>query len=155
MTPSPPPPPTRRPRATLWLLRLTLTIHAVCVLAQPILAGRYLDGDYDAIGAHGLNGSVLPASGMVVGAAALAFWFAGGAGWPLLAFAGLWLAEGLQIGMGYARILAIHLPLGVAIVVVALWLAAWSWLPGAAVPRRRLRPRESARRALDRVAADR
>ena len=59
--------PTRRPRGTLWLLRLSLAVHAVCLVVQPILAGRYLDGDYDAIGAHSLNGSLLPASGMVVG----------------------------------------------------------------------------------------
>ncbi|SHN05756.1 hypothetical protein [Cryptosporangium aurantiacum] len=150
-------PPIRRPRVTLWLLRLGLTVHALCVVAQPVLAGRFLDGDYDAISAHSLNGSVLPASGMLVGAVALAYLIAGGAVWPLLAFSALWLAEGFQIGAGYARVLAIHIPLGVAIVVAALGLTIWSWLPAAARPRRgrqwRMR-REPARAALDRVAAE-
>ncbi|EXG79124.1 hypothetical protein [Cryptosporangium arvum] len=135
-------------KTTLWLFRLSLTVHAVCVLAQPILAGLYLDGSYDALGAHSLNGSILPATGMVVGAAALAFWIAGGAGWPLLAYATLWLAEGFQIGVGYARVLAIHLPLGVTIVVLTVWLTVWVWLPRAA---RRRRRRTSARNALDRL----
>ncbi|MFG1920350.1 hypothetical protein [Cryptosporangium sp. NPDC048952] len=123
-------------KTTLWLFRLSLTVHALCVLAQPVFAGLYLDGSYDAIGVHSLNGSILPASGMVVGAAALAFWIAGGAGWPLLAYAVLWLAEGFQIGMGYARVLAVHIPLGVTIVVLTVWLTIWVWLPRAAVRRR-------------------
>ncbi|GAA0264455.1 hypothetical protein [Cryptosporangium japonicum] len=136
-------------KTTLWLFRLSLTVHAVCVLAQPILAGLYLDGSYDALGVHSLNGSILPATGMVVGAAGLAFWIAGGAGWPLLAYGVLWLAEGFQIGMGYARVLAVHLPLGVTIVALTIWLTVWSWLPRAS--RRRRRRRESPRSALDRV----
>lgn len=140
-------------KTTLWLLRLSLTIHTACVLAQPIFAGRYLDGNYDALGVHSLNGSILPASGMVVGAAALAFWIAGGAGRPVVVFACLWLAEGLQIGMGQSRVLAIHLPLGVAIVGVAVWLTVWVWRPRSVHPRRRL-PRlvGGPRAALDRIA---
>jgi len=149
-------PRTRRPRVTLWLFRLSLTLHTVCVVAQPILAGRYLDGDYDALSVHSLNGSILPASGMVVGAAALTYWLAGGVGWPLLAYAGLWLAEGFQIGMGYARLLSLHIPLGVTIVALALWLTVWVWLPRAARPRRRRSPPpESARAALDRLEVER
>jgi hypothetical protein len=38
-----------------------------------------------------------------------------GPGWPALASLALLLAEELQLGFGYARILALHVPLGVAI----------------------------------------
>jgi hypothetical protein len=44
----------------------------------------------------------------------------------------VFLAEGFQIGMGYSRQLHLHVPLGVAIVVAAVLLAAWVWTPSAA-----------------------
>ena len=40
-----------------------------------------------------------------------------------------------QIGMGYQRNLALHVPLGVAIVVATLSFAGWSWSRAAARPR--------------------
>jgi hypothetical protein len=44
----------------------------------------------------------------------------------------VFLAEGFQIGMGHSRQLDLHVPLGVAIVVAAVLLAAWVWTPSAA-----------------------
>jgi hypothetical protein len=67
------------------------------------------------------------------------YWLRGGAGWPLLALSGLWLVEGFQIGMGYALVMAVHIPLGVAVVGVAVWLAIWSWSPSSRRPRKSLR----------------
>lgn len=128
--------PARRPRATLWTLRFLLTGHLVAVLAQPVLAGRYLTGDVDAIKAHGLIGSLMALGAMVLIAGALAY-VVGGRGrlWVLPVMVLLFLAEGFQIGMGYSRQLHLHVPLGVAIVVAAVLLAAWVWTPSAARPR--------------------
>jgi hypothetical protein len=128
--------PTRRPRVSLWTLRFLLTGHLVAVLAQPVLAGRYLTGDVDAIKAHGLNGSLLALVAMSLMAGALAY-VVGGRGqlWVLPGTVLLFLAEGFQIGMGYSRQLQVHVPLGVAIVVTAVLLAAWVWTPSAARPR--------------------
>ena len=39
----------RRPRVTLQLLRITLVLHAVLVIAQPIAAGYFLAGNVDAM----------------------------------------------------------------------------------------------------------
>ena len=130
--------PTRRPRVSLWTLRFLLTGHLVAVLAQPVLAGRYLTGDVDAITVHGLVGSLLSLVAMALMAGALAYvLFGRGRLWVLPATVLLFLAEGLQIGAGYSRELAVHVPLGVAIVVVAVLLAAWAWTPSAARPRGR------------------
>lgn len=130
--------PTRRPRVSLWTLRLLLTGHLVAVLAQPVLAGRYLTGDVDAITVHGLLGSLLSLVAMALVAGALAYvLFGRGRLWVLPVTVLLFLAEGFQIGMGYSRELAVHVPLGVAIVVVAVLLAAWVWTPAAARPRGR------------------
>jgi hypothetical protein len=49
----------------------------------------------------------------------------------------LFLADGFQIAAGYARQLELHIPLGVAIVVTSVLLAAWAWSPSAARPRTR------------------
>ena len=120
------------PLITLWLLRLAITAHLVAVLAQPILAGRYLTGDVDAITAHGAVGTALAALDLLVIAAA-AVYMVGGRGtlWVLPAAVLLFLAVGLQIGMGYARQLGVHVPLGVVIVTASVLFAAWVWTPSA------------------------
>jgi hypothetical protein len=130
--------PARRPRISLWTLRVLLTGHLVAVLAQPVLAGRFLTGDVDAIGVHGLVGSLLPLIAMGLMASALAY-VVGGRGrlWVLPVTVLLFLADGFQIGVGYSRNLEVHVPLGVAIVVAAVLLAAWVWTPSAARPRSR------------------
>jgi hypothetical protein len=124
------------PRITLGLLRLVVTAHLVAVLAQPVLAGRYLTGDVDAITVHGAVGSALAALDLLVIAAA-ALYVVGGRGrmWVLPAAVLLFVAVGLQIGMGYARQLGVHVPLGVGIVTASVLLTAWVWTPSARRPR--------------------
>jgi hypothetical protein len=113
-----------------------ITTHLLMVLAQPVLAGMFLTGDVDAIAVHGLNGSLLALVAMVLIAAAVAYAVAArGRLWvPVLAVL-LFLADGFQIGMGYARELQLHIPLGVAIVTTSILVAAWVWSPFAARPR--------------------
>jgi hypothetical protein len=120
------------PLITLWSLRMAITAYLVAVLAQPILAGRYLTGDVDAITAHGAVGTSLAALDLLVIAAAVAY-VAGGRGplWVLPAAVLLFLAVGLQIGMGYARQLGLHVPLGVGIVTASVLFTAWVWTPSA------------------------
>jgi hypothetical protein len=140
--PPPPPPPghvaplgtppphavhRRTPRASAWALRVTLTLLALGCLAQPLLIGRYLDGDYGAVGEHGANGIFLLFLTMAAGVAAIVWWIAGGHPLPLVALVGLWFVMGFQVGMGYSRNLSIHIPLGVAIVTTAVVAAGWSW----------------------------
>jgi len=126
----------RRPRATLWLLRILLTVHVLAVLCQPLLAGLFLSGDVDAIGVHGLVGSSLAAVGLLLIGAALLYVLGGrGRLWIVPVMVGLFVAEVLQIGFGFARQLTLHIPLGVVIVTGSILLAAWAWTPWAARPR--------------------
>ncbi|WP_214370326.1 hypothetical protein [Pseudonocardia sp. H11422] len=135
--PAPPAPPEsparlRRPRVSLWLLRSLVTVHLLAVLAQPLLAGLFLAGDVDAIGVHAAIGSLLAALSLVVIGATLVYTLAGrGRPWVLPVAVVIFLAEGLQIGMGFARTLQVHVPLGVTIVVAAVLLAVWVWSPAA------------------------
>jgi hypothetical protein len=115
---------------------VVITVNLLAVLAQPVLAGLYLTGDVDAIGVHGLIGSLLAVVALVVVAVALAYVLAGrGRLWVLPAAVLLFLAVGFQIGAGYARQLELHVPLGVTIVVTSVLLAGWVWTPSAARPR--------------------
>jgi hypothetical protein len=125
----------RRPRLSLWSLRVVTTVHLVMVLAQPVLAGLFLTGDVDAITVHGTVGSVLAAVSLVQIGLTLAYVLRRGRLWVLPVVVALFLAVGLQIGLGFSRALQIHVPLGVAIVTASALLAVWVWTPAAARPR--------------------
>lgn len=119
----------------MWFLRVVATAHLVMVLAQPVLAGMFLTGDVDAIAMHSTIGSTLATVELVLIAATLAYVVRRGRLWVLPAAVLLFLAVGLQIGMGYSRALQVHIPLGVAIVTAAVLLTIWVWSPAAARPR--------------------
>ncbi|UYM07061.1 hypothetical protein [Solicola gregarius] len=127
-----PPPPRKGPKprgqaAFRWILVVVLGVHAALAFGQSILAGMYLSGSLDAMEVHGAIGSSLVAVTMLQGVASLLFLFPGGGPWwPLLAAVVLFFVEGLQIGMGYARTLGLHIPLGVAIIVVTIMMFVWS-----------------------------
>jgi hypothetical protein len=88
----------------------------VSVLAQAILAGLFLDGDDAWRDWHAINGMVPPLLALVPVVLAVLVWRPGrGAGWPAVASVGLLLAILLQIAMGEAGVLAVHVPLGMAI----------------------------------------
>ena len=124
--------PARGPLATAWLLRLALTLTALSAVAQPVLIGGYLDGGFDLLAWHAGNANLMLALVMLTGATALLYvWPGGGRPWPVLALGALWFAAGVQIGMGYLRVLAVHVPLGVTVVAAAVGLAVWSWTPSA------------------------
>lgn len=121
----------RRPVITLWLLRITVLIHAVVVLSQSITIGQYMTGVFSMMKLHGTLGSMLTVCTMIMGAAAVAYVIAGGRIWIIPALVLFFFLEGIQVGMGYAHTLSIHVPLGVLITVLALLLAIWVWMPSA------------------------
>lgn len=127
------PPDYRRPRGTLLALRIVAGPHAVLALLQPIFAGLYLTGDFDALHWHGLiNGHIVQLLGIIQLVVAICYVTIGrGRFVPLVAGVLIFLGEGMQVAMGYARELGIHIPLGVAIVAGQLLLALWAFGPHA------------------------
>ncbi|MGC4941030.1 hypothetical protein [Kribbella sp. DT2] len=116
------------PRVTLWILRITLLLHAVLVIAQPILAGYFLSGEADAIDIHGPIGSTLFMFAALQFVAAVLYWRPGrGRLWPALVTIGLFLAEITQMVFGYLQNFAVHVPLGTAIVVTVVLMTVWSF----------------------------
>ncbi len=117
-----------------WTLVVILGIHAAVAFNQSILAGLYLSGNLDAMELHGVLGSSLTVLIMLQGVVSLLFFFPGrGPWWPLLAAIVLFFVDGIQVGMGYARTLGLHIPLGVSIIVVTIAMFVWSlrWKPKA------------------------
>jgi hypothetical protein len=113
-----PPPPDQGPRASLQVLRVVAVLHSLAFLAQPVFAGGYLMGDVDSLGIHRINAGVVTGLDLAQLICAIVYFWAGrGRAWPIWAGLAIALAVEVQVGMGFERVLVVHLPLGVALTV--------------------------------------
>jgi hypothetical protein len=109
-------PPTGSRRGIAGALHLALRLLAVLVFAQAVFAGLFLDGNQAWRDWHATNGMLLiPLLALLQLVLAVLLWRSGGPGWIALASLALLLAIVLQNAMGQASQLAVHVPLGVAI----------------------------------------
>jgi hypothetical protein len=137
------PPADRRPRASLQVLRVVAVLHSLAFLAQPVFAGAYLMGDVDSLALHDINAFVVTALDVIQLACAVVYFWAGrGRAWPIWASLAIALAVEVQVGMGFERLLMVHLPLGVSLAVGQVLLAVWLFRASAATPRPRRSRRE-------------
>jgi hypothetical protein len=133
-----PPPPDQGPRASLQVLRVVAVLHSLAFLAQPVFAGGYLMGDVDSLGTHRINASIVTAlDAAQLICAVVYFWGGRGRAWPIWASLAVALAVEVQVGMGFERLLVVHLPLGVALTVGQIVLTMWLFRAAAAQPRAR------------------
>jgi heme A synthase len=107
-----------RRSAILGAMQVVLWLLAVAVFAQAVLAGLFLDGGDAWRGWHATNGMlVLPLLALVQVVLAVLVWRRGrGPGWLAIASVGLLVALLVQNVMGMTSQVAVHVPLGVAIV---------------------------------------
>lgn len=128
----------RRPRVSLQLLRATLVLHAVLVVAQPIAAGYFLSGNVDAMNdVHAtIGGTVWMIAFLQTIVAACYTIVGGGRVWPAILSPVLVIAEFVQMTFGYLQNFAVHVPLGTAIVGTVLWTTVWSFRKSARTNRR-------------------
>ncbi|HWD78228.1 MAG TPA: hypothetical protein VG497_05090 [Kribbella sp.] len=128
----------RRPRVSLYALRLTLVAHAILIIVQPIAAGYFLSGNVDAMNdIHAtIGGSVWMIAFLQTIVAACYTIVGGGRIWPALLSPALVIAEFVQLTFGYLQNFAVHIPLGTAIVGTVLWMTAWSFRKSARLSRR-------------------
>lgn len=124
-----------------WTMRVLLVLSAALAVMQPTSIGQYLDGRYAMLGMHSTCGTALMGTTFLLGLAAIVYALVGGRVWVLAASVVLFFAVTVQLGLGYSKSLAVHIPLGVAIVAGTVALAIWSWTPAA----RRFRPRRADR----------
>jgi hypothetical protein len=120
----------RSRRWPLGLFRLTTAAAAVLAFNQAIFAGQFLSGRYGSLLLHRDLSTYTVA---VIAAAVLAaiLWRAagGGPGWPIPATIALFALTALQTFLGYRLVLAVHVPLGVAVIVLLIALAVTAWRP--------------------------
>jgi hypothetical protein len=111
-----------------WPFRISITAGVVLLADQAVFAGQFLSGSFVALHLHRENATV---AGIVVFVAAVAAvplrWPGGGPWWPAVACLVLLALVAAQIALGFARVLTVHIPLGVLIIAGAGWLAVWSW----------------------------
>jgi len=109
-------------------LRICSTVTAVLMFDQAVFAGQFLAGSFGALHTHRENATAAGIAVLVTGVAAVLVRVRGGGPWwPAYACLGLFGLVAAQIAMGFARVLAIHVPLGVAIIALTLLLTGWSW----------------------------
>ncbi|SEL90922.1 hypothetical protein [Streptacidiphilus jiangxiensis] len=109
-----------RPRWPLVTLRVTAALVALLALAQPVLAGGFLQGIYPLLDAHMMAAMILATAVLLSVVAALLVWRVGGgpSSFALRYFVLLVLCVA-QISLGFERVLILHIPLGVGIFVMA------------------------------------
>ncbi|WP_454856029.1 hypothetical protein [Promicromonospora soli] len=116
------------PRWPFWLFRVTTLVTAVMLFDQAVFAGQFMSGSYDALHTHRENATFAGLSVLLSTIAAVLVRRPGrGPWWPIAGAAGVFGLVALQIALGFARVLTVHVPLGVATILLATVLAVWAW----------------------------
>lgn len=117
----------RRTRALRTYVRTFQALSWLVVaayLGQAVLAGQFLSGSYPALNWHGTGGTVSDTIVLVaVVVAALLRWHGKGQVWPFWASLGLLAANQVQNAAGAGRLINLHIPLGVAMLGIAVGVA--------------------------------
>lgn len=111
-------------RVLVWLYAVVMWVVAFVYCVQAVLAGQFLSGVYGALSWHQYGATVsdvLLFCGVVVGV--LLRWRGGCRWWPVGAAVGLLVANQVQNAAGAGRLVSLHVPLGVAMIVVAVLVA--------------------------------
>ncbi|MEU6998347.1 hypothetical protein [Nonomuraea sp. NPDC046570] len=106
--------------------KVLVTLAAVAVLVQAVTAGQLMSGA--AGGAHGMGSTAVHVLGLLQLIAAVLIWRPGrGPGWPALASLVALLLGFVQSAMGGSGVISVHVPLGMALFGLTVWLTVWAW----------------------------
>jgi heme A synthase len=113
------------------VFRITSTVAAVMLFDQAVFAGQFLDGTHGSLHVHRENATFAGISVLISIVAAVLVRRPGrGQWWPIAASAGIFGLVALQIILGFARAISLHVPLGVATIGLAAAIAVWAWRRG-------------------------
>jgi len=111
---------------SLAVLRLIAVLHAIAICVQPIAIGSYLNGSLTGLRIHEPVGIALTFVGLGQLVVAIVYWRSGGHPAAPVAAALIMSAEAVQAAMGFNKQLAIHIPLGIALIGSTVGFAIWS-----------------------------
>jgi hypothetical protein len=117
------------PAWPIWLFRSVTAVTAVLTFGQAILAGQFLSGVYPALLIHRAMGDATAVLFMVcLVSSILLRRFGKCAAWPVAASIGLVVLAVAQAFAGYGHLLALHIPLGVALMILISAITVWAWM---------------------------
>ncbi|GLY94271.1 hypothetical protein [Actinoplanes sp. NBRC 103695] len=125
----PPPIPAPRPGARwpIGVLRAVSVLVLIQVLLQAALAGGFVTGQVSLLGLHSANGTLLfLTSGLLVVGAVLLVRPGRGPWWPIVVATSVWLLITFQAGIGFARLIGLHIPIGVALMGLISGFTWWA-----------------------------
>ena len=109
-------------------LQLSLTVTALLMFGQAVLAGLFMGGAHSAFAWHREMATVTGIALMIaIVAAVLANRLGRAPRWLIGATAGLLALMSLQAFAGFRSLSALHVPLGVIVILVAVALSVWAW----------------------------
>jgi len=120
-------------RWPIIVIRLLAVLVLLQVLIQAALAGGFVTGDVDLLGWHTANAVLLfLTSAALLPATVLLVRPGRGPWWPIVVSVLLWVLILLQIGLGFARLVGLHIPMGMSIMglIAAFTWWAFSYRPG-------------------------
>jgi hypothetical protein len=113
----------------MTVFRTAIAVQPIALLAQAFLAGLTFSGSAAALNAHMfLGGAILLTSVAQASASVLLRRSARIPGWPVAASIGLLICDAVQMAVGRLQLLALHLPLGMALfgASIAFFIYAWT-----------------------------
>ncbi|MGH9558441.1 MAG: hypothetical protein ACRD30_04310 [Bryobacteraceae bacterium] len=93
----------------------------LAIFVQAVFAGEFLSGQDGPVFFHEFTGFVI--LGICLVQIALAAF--SGSPWLAISTVFIFLAEGLQVGTGFARFLGVHIPLAIAVFGAVIWQTLW------------------------------
>ncbi len=109
------------------LCRVTTAALALLGVAQTVVAGSFLSGHYDALRIHLVLAMVMVGVSVAQAVGVVQLHLSGGPRSVLVAGLLLLLLLAGQIALGMARVVGVHTPIGVLVVVVIVQLTAAVW----------------------------
>jgi nicotinamide riboside transporter PnuC len=117
------------PKWPRWLLRISLTVTAVLLFAQSISAGLFLTEVRAAFPVHReMATAAAIAVVLSIVAAILCVRLRRDVRWPIAATIGMLGLMSLQAFAGFRSLTALHVPLGVFTITLAIVFAGWAWI---------------------------
>ncbi|WP_433430047.1 hypothetical protein [Nonomuraea sp. CA-141351] len=106
--------------------KAVVVLNTLSVLVQAVTAGQLMSGGGAA--AHGTGALAVHVLGLAQLVTAVLLWRPGrGAGWPALVSLAVLLLGFAQSALGGSGVLAVHVPLAMALFGLSVWLLVWAW----------------------------